>query len=137
MSEIDRFVRSAQLDPYTTRKLERLDEVALSLESKRKVLRSRVRDLMLMLFNEPAPYERLSAICGRSPEYWQGQIGTRCNIDKTAVRLLTDGLRSHVLGLRDHLNDVDRSIAELTTILDQRGLFQPQLRRAGRRKART
>lgn len=124
MKELDRFLRGAQLDPYQTRRLERLDEVALSNEAKRRRMASKVRDLMLLLFNEPMPHERLSAICGRTSEYWEGQL-KRGAPSKDAVKLLTVGLRAHLFGLRDHINDIDRELAELTTFLDDRGCFPP------------
>lgn len=130
MSEFDRFLRSAEFDRHYERRLARLDEVAVSRASRRAKLKSLIKDLMLLVFNEPMPCGRLSAICGRTEEYWQIQLSARSSVPtKAAVKLLTAGLRAHLFGLRDHLSDIERNVLELVTLSNDATIFfQPRVR---------
>lgn len=127
MGEIDRFMRSAQCDPGSTRRT-RLDDREVKLitvEQRQRALQKRVRDLLLLVFNEERPFDRLSLVCGRRPEYWRDQLRSnrRGGISREAAKLLASGLRAHVMGIRDHLVDVDREIIRVEDAISEPGTF--------------
>ncbi len=126
-SEIDRFLRQAQLDPRHTRPRYGHKPRLLTAKEKRADVRARIENLLVLLFNDPLPYERLTVVCGRSYEYWRKALRIRPSgepaITREAIKLLTQGLRAHVMGLRDHLSDVDAQIVRVTDALDEAGLY--------------
>lgn len=127
-SEIDRFIRQAQLDPRHTRSYGRAPAPRLlTARQKRLEVRKRVESVLILLFNEPMPYERLTVVCGRDYEYWRRVLGfTRSGeprLTKDAIKLLTHGLRAHIMGVRDHLADVEAEIVRVTDALDEPDLL--------------
>lgn len=112
-TEIDVFMRRAQLDPQHTRFQNRIDPVRSYAAIELKQF-NQFENICLLLFNEAAPAERLSMLCGMSVEYWQS-IFRRKAIPKTAMGPLVMGLRAHISGVRDHLRDTEDEITRLTS----------------------
>lgn len=112
MNEIDRFLKGAAYDPLHTRG-SRIDEVALSNEKKYDLFTRRVARLLVLVFNEDRPYYRLSRICGMTEEYWSRQL-SQPRIHRRAAIMLMDGLRAHMLGIRDHIAECDDEVRALT-----------------------
>ena len=118
LSELDLFIRQALMDPASKR-VEVADD-AVSRQSRdaaNERMRKRVRDLLLLTFNEADPSERLSMVCGRSVEWWRAQLRRR--MSKEAARLLATGLRAHIMGIRDHLNDIEVEVRKLTSEIEE------------------
>lgn len=127
-SEIDRFIRQAQLDPRHTRSYDRgTPPRLLTAHQKRLEVRKRVESVLVLLFNDPLPYERLTVVCGRDYGYWRRVLSlTQAGdprLTKDAIKLLTQGLRAHIMGVRDHLADVEAEIVRVTDALDEPGLL--------------
>ncbi len=122
MSEIDRFMKrvggygSTRVGAAYAAQLAK----TLSAEQARELLTSKVGAVLAALFDDRAPWEAVTAICGRTPVYWEESLRPGRE-RKRAVEELLVGLRAHVAGVRDHLNDVEKTVVDCSHLIDQLG----------------
>lgn len=57
-------------------------------------------------------YDDLSAVAGRTPAYWRRMIRER-HMTETASRELVAALKLHLVGLREHLHDLEVVVNEV------------------------
>jgi hypothetical protein len=100
-------------------------------------LRLRITALLVLLFNDPLPYERLTFICGRTHDYWRSRLSIdqkgNPRMTRECLQLLIPGLRAHIAGIRDHIMDAEAEIVRVTDALDVEGLFDKPVTRVTRR----
>jgi hypothetical protein len=129
VKEIDRLLRELQRDPRHTRVAGRgrSPVVLLTAMQRRQELRRRVERVLVLLFNEKLPYERLTVICGRDYKFWRTQLTVTSagvpRLSRDGIKLLVDGLRAHVMGVRDHLSDVEHELLGIVGALDEKDVL--------------
>jgi hypothetical protein len=145
MTEIDRFLRASEMDPYTHRakfgyKKPSVESQALSIKTQSERVAEQLRSVIVLTFNEKKPAARLAFLCGRDERFWQNALNAleRGKLpQKSAVKLLTTALRSHIAGLREHLIEMDQAVIRVTDSLDNKALWQNQESRSRRRTRAT
>jgi len=90
----------------------------ISAEQARELLTAKVEKVLLELFGSKAPWDSVAAVCGRTPEYWESSLKPGRERRKAVADLFV-GLRAHISGVRDHLNDVERTVLDASAMLDQ------------------
>lgn len=120
--EIDRMILEAMLD----RPRDRLSYVSNEDDQRKRSegFNRRVKQLLVDIFNDPAPYLRLSYLTGRSDAYWRAELSRGGGIRKAAAQLLMSALLAHCAGIRDHVSDVEKSIAALNGMIDDPACFK-------------
>lgn len=125
-NEIDRFMSQAEKTRtgYGAARVgasyKEVPKAALKTEQVREIFSKKVDDILHALFGEREAWDRIAAVCGRSPRYWESSL-VRGKEKKSAVRELVVGLRAHITGVRDHLNDVERDLLSASDLIDMKG----------------
>jgi hypothetical protein len=92
-------------------------KAALKTEQAKELLTKKVDDVLVSLFGQRDAWDRVAAVCGRSPRYWETSLA-KGREKRAAIRELVVGLRAHITGVRDHLNDVERDLLAASSLAD-------------------
>jgi hypothetical protein len=90
----------------------------LTADQAQALLTSKVETVLMALFDNRTPWDAVAAVCGRTPAYWEGALKPGKERRK-AVNDLLVGLRAHIAGVRDHLNDVEKTVVDCSRLIDQ------------------